>query len=244
MPCCLCCCGNTTCSDGQQVGSKCCCGGGAGQCCTSGQYCCNGVCQTGPCCDPPCQYGEYCCDGQCQEEPCCNLPSLSYYFVGGAGGSPTSRYEDGITITLPATDNVGRPLTLPVTVHIRTSAISMPQGPYFSRFKYRTSLTGDEEYSVNGFQVQGYYAKDDWGPSNNPFIYAQCIYDPITIEITEYQTGNVIAYGQDGVTPVFSTPCSGPNCPQCFDTQCYRPGWLFEVYYDQSYTCDCPSPLP
>lgn len=55
MACCKVCCGCADCTEGQP--GKCCCGGPTGECCQTGEYCCQGVCQPTPCglgacCDP------------------------------------------------------------------------------------------------------------------------------------------------------------------------------------------------
>ena len=51
MACCKCCCGNKNCAEGEQ--GKCCCGSGPeAVCCSDGQYCCDGDCQSDPCCCP------------------------------------------------------------------------------------------------------------------------------------------------------------------------------------------------
>lgn len=52
MACCKACCGCKDCAESEQ--GKCCCGGSTGECCTESEYCCNGVCQPGPCCECAC----------------------------------------------------------------------------------------------------------------------------------------------------------------------------------------------
>ena len=89
MACCKACCGCADCAEGDQ--GKCCCGGSGGECCLEGEYCCDGVCQEGPC-EEECPEGEVCYICCC----CDNGESVSCYSLDYAAGATTNR-DDCVT---------------------------------------------------------------------------------------------------------------------------------------------------
>jgi hypothetical protein len=117
---------------------------------------------------------------------------------------------------------------------ISPSAARFPQGQYFSRYRFRISLTGDTEYVVSGFQS----GSNSQVPG--PSVYGVCATGAVTIEILEYETGQLTGFS--GSEPIFSNICTGPACAQCWGNGGVY-GWGFDFYYEQSNICGC-SPLP
>jgi len=222
MPCCQCCCGGVECQNGQQVVGKCCCGGGSGECCADGQYCCNGVCKNGQCCGqnsdcPPAS--PYCCGGGCSQAPCCPPapwppPAPSLFYTSGC----VSDFNNGIVAAVP-------PGHYRVNIRVYYAAYNR-QGPGCTSFKFRTSVTGQQVYEVNGCGA---------GPSTQSGLEFALVGickppadETVTVEIFDYFRGWV------GQNFEFSPPYS-----QClaFDA----PGWGVEVL---AGPCDCENPLP
>jgi hypothetical protein len=136
--------------------------------------------------------------------------------------------------TFPERDSVNR-LVPPVrSVRINSWAASQSNGQYFSKFRFRTSLTGETEYEVNGF------VDDRASQTGGPTLFIPCVSGDITFEITYFETGYMSGFTSANGAE-FQTTCVGVDCAQCAFGSVY--GWGFDVYYDQFDSCNC-NPLP
>lgn len=165
----------------------------------------------------------------------CDPSTLSYYplqFADLLSGC-SQNYADGIVWTPPAIDSANRTLPARRTVMIIPSAARFPNGQYFSRYIFRTSLTGDTEYFVNGFQNGNNFHVA------GPAVYGVCTTGSITIEILMYQTAQLLGFTSNN-EPIFENICSGSGCWQCNGVPLGSVyGWGFDFYYDQSDGCGC-----